>query len=147
MPVLTSEYVQQQMPLLPESIGGAATSATWTGGAGTYNPNPNTLNAIYTPTAAERAAQTVTLTLTTNDPAGICPAVSDDVTISIGTAPSAAILTSSGDMCFGDGNSWLNIVITGGAPPYTLVYKRNGINQPNKTGYYSEQIGIWALLL
>jgi hypothetical protein len=37
----------------------------WSGGAGTYNPNNTTLNAVYTPTAAERTAGTVTLTLTT----------------------------------------------------------------------------------
>jgi hypothetical protein len=57
------------------SIGGAATSATWSGGTGTFAPNANTLNAVYTPSNAERTAGTVTLTLTTNDPAGPCNAL------------------------------------------------------------------------
>ena len=108
--------------ILAGSIGGAATSATWSGGAGTFTPNNTTLNAVYTPTAAERAAQSVTLTLTTNDPAGICPPVSDQVTISIGTMPTAAVLTSSGDACFNASASWLNIAVTGGGDPYVISY-------------------------
>ena len=64
-------------------IGGAATSATWSGGAGTFTPNNTTLNATYTPAAAEIAAGSVTLTLTTDDPAGPCGADSAKVTITI----------------------------------------------------------------
>src|SRR5262249_56516951 len=36
---------------LAGSIGGSASSATWTGGAGTFSPTNTALNAIYTPTA------------------------------------------------------------------------------------------------
>ncbi|MFV8326133.1 PKD-like domain-containing protein [Flavobacterium sp. ZS1P14] len=68
---------------LAGSISGAATSATWSGGAGTFNPNNTTLNAIYTPNAGEITAGTVTLTLTTNDPAGPCPTASDQMVITI----------------------------------------------------------------
>ncbi|HEY9005193.1 MAG TPA: gliding motility-associated C-terminal domain-containing protein, partial [Ohtaekwangia sp.] len=68
---------------LAGTIGGSATSATWSGGTGTFSPNNTTLNATYTPSAAEITAGTVTLTLTTNDPAGPCPAVSDNVTITL----------------------------------------------------------------
>jgi hypothetical protein len=74
---------------LAGSIGGGATSATWSGGTGTYAPNANALNAVYTPSAAERAAGTVTLTLTTNDPTGPCPAVSDQMVITINALPAA----------------------------------------------------------
>ncbi|WP_163325912.1 PKD-like domain-containing protein, partial [Draconibacterium mangrovi] len=65
------------------SVGGAATAGTWSGGGGTFNPDNTTLNATYTPSAAEIAAGTVTLTLTTDDPAGPCNAVSADVVITI----------------------------------------------------------------
>lgn len=65
---------------LSGTIGGSATSAAWSGGTGTYVPNNNSLTALYTPSAAEYAAGTVTLTLTTNDPAGPCPFVSAPVT-------------------------------------------------------------------
>jgi hypothetical protein len=57
------------------SFTGAA-GGTWTGGTGTYSPNNTTLNATYTPSAAERTAGTVTLTLTTTGN-GNCNAVSD----------------------------------------------------------------------
>jgi gliding motility-associated-like protein len=64
-----------------------ATGATWSGGTGTYNPNANTLNAVYTPSPAERTAGTVTLTLTSTGN-GLCNAVSDQVTFTITPAPS-----------------------------------------------------------
>src|SRR5204863_295800 len=73
------------------TLAGAITGAggaVWSGGAGTYNPNNATLNAVYMPSAAERAAGTVTLTLTTISN-GNCSAVSDQVTFSITPAPTA----------------------------------------------------------
>jgi gliding motility-associated-like protein len=63
---------------LEGSIGGSATSAMWTGGQGTFS-DKNSLATIYTPSAAEYAAGTVTLTLTTNDPDGPCTFASSDV--------------------------------------------------------------------
>ncbi|HNH84008.1 MAG TPA: choice-of-anchor Q domain-containing protein, partial [Acidobacteriota bacterium] len=65
------------------SFSGGATSATWSGGAGSFNPNTSALNAVYTPSAGEIAAGTVTLTLTTNDPPGSGVAGSDTVVITI----------------------------------------------------------------
>ncbi|WKZ65678.1 MAG: gliding motility-associated C-terminal domain-containing protein [Flavobacteriales bacterium] len=65
-----------------------ATGAIWSGGTGTFTPNNSTLNAIYLPSAAERAAGTVTLTLTTVGN-GTCSPVSDQVTYTITPAPTA----------------------------------------------------------
>jgi hypothetical protein len=72
---------------LAGSIGGSATSGTWSGGTGTFNPNNTTLNAVYTPTAAEITAGTITLTLTTNDPPGTCTAATDQMVITINPSP------------------------------------------------------------
>ncbi len=73
------------------SIGGAATSATWSGGTGSFSPNNTTLNATYTPSTAEfLAGGNITLTLTTNDPAGPCNAVADSMIITIKLAPTAS---------------------------------------------------------
>jgi hypothetical protein len=74
---------------LAGSVGGAATSGTWSGGAGAFNPNNTTLNAVYTPTAGEITAGTVTLTLTTNDPAGPCPSATDQMIITINPSATA----------------------------------------------------------
>ncbi len=68
---------------LAGSVGGGASSGSWSGGAGSYNPNNSTLNAVYTPSAAEITAGTVTLTLNTDDPTGPCDAISDTMTITI----------------------------------------------------------------
>ena len=64
-------------------ISGAVNSGTWSGGSGSFNPNSNTLNAIYTPSLAEIAARGVNLTLTTADPAGLCGPVSESIRINI----------------------------------------------------------------
>jgi len=70
---------------LSGSVTGSTTVGVWSGGTGTYNPNPNTLNAVYTPSAAEIAAGTVTLTLTSIY--GTCNPESDDVKITYIAAP------------------------------------------------------------
>src|SRR5213075_2290274 len=60
------------------SIGGSATSGTWsTSGTGSFNNNTTT--AVYAPGAADISATSVTLTYTTNDPAGPCGAVSANI--------------------------------------------------------------------
>ncbi|MBK7242089.1 MAG: gliding motility-associated C-terminal domain-containing protein [Flavobacteriales bacterium] len=102
-----------------------ATGAVWSGGTGTYNPNNATLNAVYTPSAAERTAGTVTLTLTTVGN-GNCNAVSDQVTYSITPSPTAnagpdqsrcannAVATLTGSVTVATGGVW-----SGGAGAFT----------------------------
>jgi hypothetical protein len=102
-----------------------ATGAIWSGGTGTFNPNNSTLNATYTPSAAERTAGTVTLTLTSIGN-GICNAVSDQVTFTITPAPT---VTAGPDqtLCGNNANATLiggytvatGIIWTGGAGTFT----------------------------
>ena len=102
------------------TLSGSVTIATggiWSGGSGTYNPNNITLNAVYTPSAAEIVAGTVTLTLTTTGN-GLCTAVSDQVTITITPAPTAnagldqtkcannAVTTLAGSYTVATGGIW-----------------------------------------
>ncbi len=75
---------------LAGAYGGSATSASWSGGGGSFNPNANTTNAVYTPSTAEKIAGTVTLTLTTDDPAGPCGAASGFVIITLTNTPPVA---------------------------------------------------------
>ncbi len=63
-----------------------ATGGTWTGGTGTFSTNANDPIAVYTPSASEITAGTVTLTLTSTGN-GNCTAVNDDMTITITPAP------------------------------------------------------------
>jgi hypothetical protein len=67
-----------------------ATGAIWSGGAGGFSPNANTLNAVYTPTAAEIAAGTVSLVLSTTGN-GVCNAATDTMVITYHQAPDASI--------------------------------------------------------
>lgn len=66
---------------LSGSIGGGATTATWSGGAGTYSPDNTALDAIYTPTAAELLQDSLTLFLTTDDPDGAGPCEASTSTV------------------------------------------------------------------
>ncbi|MDP1727685.1 MAG: PKD domain-containing protein, partial [Bacteroidota bacterium] len=71
---------------LAGSIGGGASSSTWTtSGTGTFDV-ATSLTAVYTPSGADITAGTVTLTLTTNDPAGPCPSVNDAMVVTINPA-------------------------------------------------------------
>jgi hypothetical protein len=71
------------------ALNGSVTGATggvWSGGLGSFTPNNTTLNATYTPTAAEIAAGTLTLTLTSTGNNN-CNQVSDSRVITFTPAP------------------------------------------------------------
>jgi gliding motility-associated-like protein len=70
----------------PITLEGTGSSAQWSGYSGTFSPNDQTLNALYTPGASEVAAHTVTLTLTTTNN-GVCTAAVDQVTFAILDGP------------------------------------------------------------
>ncbi|MCB0783919.1 MAG: hypothetical protein KDC02_06755, partial [Flavobacteriales bacterium] len=70
---------------LAGSVSGA-TGAVWSGGLGTFTPAATSVNAVYTPTAAELAAGSVTLTLTSTGN-GSCLPVNDAMTITFTPAP------------------------------------------------------------
>ncbi|MGQ0826823.1 MAG: PKD domain-containing protein, partial [Bacteroidota bacterium] len=65
-------------------------TGTWTGGTDAgFVPNRNTLNAVYTPSAAEIVAGSVTLTLTPTNNRG-CPITANTMTIFIAPPPTAS---------------------------------------------------------
>ncbi len=81
--------------ILSGSIGGSASSAIWSSsGDGSFD-NSALLNASYTPGSADMAAGTVTLTLTSDDPAGACLAASDSLIISLYPVPIASFTSSA----------------------------------------------------
>ena len=81
--------------LLQGSIGGAATSAAWsTTGSGTFQ-SVASLSTIYTPSAADIAAGSVSLILTTNDPVGPCGPAKDTLNVVIKPIPTLTVGSSS----------------------------------------------------
>lgn len=88
---------------LSGSLGGSAVSGTWTrSGTGNFS-NATILNPVYTPSASDVSAGFVTLTFTTNDPAGPCTAASSSITLTISPIPVAVVNAGSAQtICQGD---------------------------------------------
>jgi gliding motility-associated-like protein len=83
-PIVTTKDViicKGETAKLNGTISSGASTGAWTGGAGVFTPDRNVLDAVYTPTAAEEAAGTVTLTLESEDPAGPCVKASNPLII------------------------------------------------------------------
>ncbi|MBK9335078.1 MAG: T9SS type A sorting domain-containing protein [Lewinellaceae bacterium] len=76
---------QNQSAFLAAALGGGATGGTWSGGVGQF-VTANAPVTTYIPAASEYGT-TVTLTFTSNDPAGPCPSVSDALQLTINTLP------------------------------------------------------------
>jgi len=115
------------------SIGGAATSASWSGGTGSFIPNRNSLTPVYTPSAAEIAAGTVTLNLNSNDPdgAGPCVAASSSVTITINSLP-ALSYNAVNLVCNGASSGSVNLSVSSGTPAYSYTWTAsNGGSVPS----------------
>jgi hypothetical protein len=80
-------------------ISGSTTNGSWSVSSGipggTFMPDVTSLDAIFDPIPAQEAAGSVTLRLTSDDPAGICPAVWEEITITIGPNPEVYITSPS----------------------------------------------------
>jgi gliding motility-associated-like protein len=69
-------------------VSGPTTTGEWTGGAGMYTPDNQTLVTSYTPTSGEVTSGSITLTLTSTNN-GNCLAVTDQVSIDFVAPPFA----------------------------------------------------------
>jgi hypothetical protein len=111
---------------LAGSVGGSATTGTWTtAGTGTFN-NATALNAVYTPSATDITAGSVTLTLTSNDPAGPCVAATDQMTITINASATASANVDQ-TVCASSPNVTLAGSVGGGATTGTWTTAGTGI--------------------
>jgi hypothetical protein len=102
---------------LSGSIGGSATTSTWSAPSGTFS-NATSLTSTYTPSIT---SGTVTLTLTTDDPAGPCTAVVSTVVITVNESPSVTTSTTN-VLCFGQTNGSATANVIGGTPAYTYTW-------------------------
>ncbi|PTX19320.1 gliding motility-associated-like protein [Pontibacter mucosus] len=111
------QLVCSQSPVQLAGVITAATGGIWSGGGGTFSPSNTALNAVYTPTAAEIAAGSVRLTLTSTGN-GSCTAVKDDVLITF--YPIDVELTGTPVICNGTLGT-ISARVTGGNGP--ISYK------------------------
>ena len=95
------------------TMGGSATSVTWaTNGDGSF-VDGSVLNAEYNVGSADITNNTVTLTVTTNDPGTSCSAVNDDIIV---TVNEPAIVNAGNNDSICAGNTYtLNGTISGSA--------------------------------
>lgn len=114
-------------------IGGSASSATWTtsSGTGTF-ADPNSPVTTYTASEADIAAGSVTLTLTTDDPAGQCSENSDDLLITIHESPELTVNVGN-PPCHGETTGWAEAEVINGTPPYLYTWS-NGETTKKVTG-------------
>ena len=83
------------------AVGGAATGGAWSSsGTGSFVPDATTLSAVYSPSAADIAAGTVTLTLNATGQLTPCPA-SAQVAITINMLPAIATQPTNLTVCAG----------------------------------------------
>ena len=117
---------------LSGSVGGGASSGTWsTSGTGEFMPNSSTLDAVYTPSLADITAGMVTLTLTTNNPVGLCEAVSDDMLVTI-DPPATSNANIDQTICAGS-TVTLSGSVGGGASSGTWSSSGTGEFAPNSS--------------
>jgi len=107
-------------------ITGSVSTGTWVGGKGTFTPNANSLNAVYTPSPDEILNGFVTLTLTSavpEDSDNPCQQISDEITIQINSSPLLTI-DKTDLSCFGsdDGTATVNISENTGTAPFTYLW-------------------------
>ncbi len=94
---------------LAGAVSGGTISGIWSSsGTGSFTPNSTTLNAIYTPSAADAAVGSVVLTLTST---GACTPVSDAMTLTVTPAPTA-VAGADQSMCSNNANTSLSGSVT-----------------------------------
>jgi hypothetical protein len=111
------------------TIGGGTSSITWSGGSGTWD-DVHKLDATYTPDASE-IGSVVILTITTDDPAGPCTAISDQIRVAVNKAPE---VFAGVDKVICEGEQVLiNDATSGGSTTSVLWTGGTGEFSPNNT--------------
>lgn len=125
---------------LSGTVGGGVINNTWTtSGDGTFNDS-TLLNATYIPGLADITAGTVTLTITTDNPAGACNAESSNIILTITNVANASI-SAILPFCESDNATNLSAVENGG------IWSGNGIINAT-SGLYSPSAagaGTWTI--
>ncbi len=126
---------------LSGTVDGGATSGIWsTLGSGTFSPNASTLNAVYTPSAADISAGNVSLVLTSTG-VGSCNNETDTMNIVITPAPVVDISVDTIYTCSNNANFNLSGTVSGGATTGKWTTTGTGLFNPDNlslnTAYYA----------
>lgn len=110
----------------------AASGGRWFGAQGSFNPSDSTLNALYTPSAAEISAGFVDIFLVTTGN-GSCPADLDTVRFIIENFDGIASFNNTNVSCNGLSDGTSTISVTGSNPPYSFLWDAQTGNQTTST--------------
>ncbi|MBL4665660.1 MAG: SprB repeat-containing protein, partial [Nitrospinaceae bacterium] len=117
------------------TMGGGATSVTWSSsGTGSF-ADATLLAAVYSPSVADVTGGTVTLTITTDDPVGSCIAASDQMVLSINPKPAVPTISPFG--------SSLSCVQT--ATSYQWFFNGDTIQSATNQVYVASQTGVYQV--
>lgn len=113
-------------------VSGGAFTGIWTspGGSGSFMPNDSTLNATYIPSAADTAAGSVTLVLTSTN-FGTCNAVTDTMNVTITTAPIVDAGPATISVCSNNPDLTLAGTVGGSSSTGKWTTTGNGLFTPN----------------
>lgn len=121
---------------LSGTVTGTTTTQAWIGGQGTFAPGRNDLNAVYTPTSAEKRAGTVTLTLrVTTTLAAPCNQIDDEIILKI--KPDISV-TSAATKTICTGNS---VAYTPTSAVAGVTYTWTATGTSSVTGYTANGAG------
>ncbi len=116
------------------------TGVTWTGGNGSFAPNANDPNAIYTPTPTEKSSGSLTLNLV-SDAIDVCVSRSVEVDFTFDPSPTA---NAGSDFTICEDSSYIQLagIVTGATGGYWLT-NGGGVFSPNyadlNAAYYFSQ--------
>ena len=117
-----------------------ATGGIWTGGAGTFNPGNTFLNTLYTPTAAEIAAGSITLTLTSSGAGGGCTNSTDQVVITF--SPLINITIPPASLGCNSSSTTLTANVSGGTAPLTYQWNNGSTSSSIVAGQGSYTVVV-----
>lgn len=109
-----------------------ATGGIWSGGSGTFSPGNTYLNTSYTPTAAELAAGSVTLSLTSTGAGGGCTNSTDQMIITF-SAPINITIPSASLNCY-NSSTTLTANVSGGTAPFSYLWNNGATTSSIFTG-------------
>ena len=116
------------------TLNGLVTNAaggTWTSnGTGTFNPNNTTLNATYTPSAADTAAGSIRFILTTTGN-NVCAAKTDTMLVTINNAPTIANAGADQIICGTTTATVVGNIPQVGTGQWSIVSGSAAITNPN----------------
>lgn len=128
---------------LSGTVTGGATTGVWSSlgsGSSNFSPNTSTLNAVYTPSAADISAGTVSLVLTSTG-VGSCAVETDTMTVTITPAPVANISVDTIYACSNNASFNLSGTVSGGSTTGKWVTSGTGLFNPDNlslnTAYYA----------